>query len=53
MADGGGEDVLQQVNGHWTILTGGGGAMETPDLIQAGVPESVANQLIQQLQAQW
>jgi hypothetical protein len=53
MADGGGQEILHQSNGHWTVLTGGGGSMDTPELIQAGVPESIASQLIQQIQSQW
>lgn len=53
MADGGGQEILHQINDRWMVLAGGGGSMDTPESIQAGVPEAIAIQLIQQIQAQW
>ena len=52
-ADGGGETVLRKENGVWQPLGGGGGAMASTDVIALGVPQDIAIQLIQQLQAQW
>lgn len=52
-ADGGGETVLKRQGEAWQRLGGGGGAMESSDVIALGVPENIAVQLIQQIQAQW
>ncbi|HEY9644991.1 MAG TPA: copper uptake system-associated protein [Chroococcidiopsis sp.] len=53
LGDGGGQELLHSNNGVWVVVTGGGGAMDTSDLIQAGVPKAIAMALIQQIQAQW
>jgi hypothetical protein len=51
--EGGGEILLQQHQGRWQVVTGGGGVMNSATLISFGVPETIATQLVQQLQSQW
>ncbi len=53
LGQGGGEMLLTKREGKWQVLTGGGGAMNTSTLVEQGVPESIAIQLLQQYQKQW
>jgi hypothetical protein len=43
--EGGGQTVLQKKKGKWVILTSGGGQVDAPTLIKAGVPEGYARAL--------
>lgn len=51
--EAGGEALFQAQQGHWTLVEKSGGAYESSQLIALGVPENLAVQLVQQLQAQW
>lgn len=51
--EGGGESLFHYQPNSWQPVTSDGGAYESRDLIEEGVPENVAIQLVQQLQAQW
>jgi hypothetical protein len=53
LGEGGGEMLLLKKAGKWQVITGGGGAMNTSTLVEKGVPENVASQLVQQYQKQW
>lgn len=53
LGDGGGEMLLTRQDDAWQVVDGGGGAMDSRTLIELGVPEGTAGQLVQQLQAQW
>ncbi|WP_017301628.1 hypothetical protein [Nodosilinea nodulosa] len=53
LGDGGGEMLLTRQDNAWQVVGGGGGAMDSRTLIELGVPEVTAVQLVQQLQAQW
>ncbi len=53
LGDGGGEMLLTRQDDAWQVIDGGGGAMDSRTLIELGVPEGNAVQLVQQLQAQW
>jgi hypothetical protein len=53
LGEGGGEMLLINREGKWQVLTGGGGAMNTSTLVEQGVPEPIAIQLVQQYQKQW
>ena len=52
LGEGGGEMLLTQKAGKWQVITGGGGAMNTNTLVEKGVPENIASQLVQQYQKQ-
>jgi hypothetical protein len=47
--ESGGEAILQQSQGIWTVLENSGGVMDSPFLIQLGVPSNTAVQLTQTL----
>jgi hypothetical protein len=53
LGEGGGEMLLTKKAGKWQVITGGGGAMNTNTLVEKGVPENIASQLVQQYQKQW
>jgi hypothetical protein len=53
LGEGGGEMLLIKKAGKWQVMTGGGGAMNTSTLVEKGVPENIAIQLVQQYQKQW
>ena len=53
LGDGGGEMLLIKKENAWQSVKGGGGAMDSRNLVELGVPVNIANQLVQQLQAQW
>jgi hypothetical protein len=53
LGEGGGEMLLIKQDGKWQVLTGGGGAMNTSTLVEQGVPENIAMQLVRQYQKQW
>lgn len=50
---GGGEVLLKRQQEQWVVVQQGGGAMGASDLIDAGVPDTVASDLVEALQAQW
>jgi hypothetical protein len=51
--EAGGQTVLSLTNEKWTVLTGGGGAVDVAVLEAAGVPTDIAEQLIESDQAGW
>jgi hypothetical protein len=51
--EAGGQTVLSLTNEEWTVLTGGGGAVNVAVLETAGVPTDIAEQLIESDQAGW
>jgi hypothetical protein len=51
--EAGGQTVLSLANEQWTVLTGGGGAVDVSVLEAAGVPTDIAEQLIESDQAGW
>jgi cytoskeletal protein RodZ len=51
--EAGGQTVLSLANEKWTVLTGGGGAVDVSVLEAAGVPTTIAEQLIESDQAGW
>jgi hypothetical protein len=53
LSEGGGEMLLVKRNSQWQVVTGGGGAMAVHTLVEKGVPEAIATQLIQRYRAQW
>jgi hypothetical protein len=42
----GGESVYKRVSGKWKVLMSGGGAYVTSDLVNKGVPSSIAHKLL-------
>jgi hypothetical protein len=46
--EAGGQTVLAHSETGWTVLTSGGGAVDTATLIDVGVPAEIAEQLIEQ-----
>ncbi|MBD2057995.1 hypothetical protein H6F88_18560 [Oculatella sp. FACHB-28] len=53
LGEGGGEMLLMRRQGSWQKIAQTGGVMGSSELIEQGVPESTAIQLVQQIQAQW
>lgn len=53
LGEGGGEMLLMRRQGNWQKIAQTGGVMGSSELIEQGVPESIAIQLVQQIQAQW
>lgn len=51
--EGGGELLLHRQDNAWQSVASDGGAYGSRSLLALGVPENIAVQLIQQLQAQW
>ena len=49
----GGEVFLQRGQGEWVVVQQGGGAMDAGNLMAASVPDAVASELLEALQAQW
>ena len=53
LAEAGGEMLLMRQQGKWQKVAQTGGVMNSTWLIEQGVPEAIAVQLVQTLQAQW
>lgn len=53
LGEGGGEMLLQQQGQTWQVISSGGGSMDSSNLIELGVPQDIAVQLLQDLQSQW
>ena len=53
LAEAGGEMLLMRQQGRWQKIAQTGGVMNSTWLIEQGVPEAIAVQLVQTLQAQW
>lgn len=51
--EAGGQTVLSLVDDVWTVLAGGGGAVDSAVLEAAGVPSAIAEQLIESDRAEW
>jgi hypothetical protein len=51
--EAGGQTVLFLTNEKWTVLTGGGGAVDVAVLEATGVPTDIAEQLIESDRAGW
>ncbi len=49
----GGQQALVKRNGVWLVLGGGGGDIEAPQLVEYGIPERVATQLINDSRLHW
>lgn len=50
---GGGEALLMRQQGRWVLVERGGGAMAAEQLIDAGVPNEIAVQLVRNLESMW
>ena len=53
LAEAGGEMLLMRQQGKWQKVAQTGGVMNSTWLMEQGVPEAIAVQLVQTLQAQW
>ena len=53
LAEAGGEMLLMRQQGKWQKFAQTGGVMNSTWLMEQGVPEAIAVQLVQTLQAQW
>ncbi|MDX2241447.1 MAG: hypothetical protein NW224_12250 [Leptolyngbyaceae cyanobacterium bins.302] len=53
LGEGGGEMLLMRQQGRWQKIAQTGGVMSSSWLIEQGIPESTAIQLVQRIQAQW
>ncbi|MEN8446356.1 MAG: hypothetical protein ABG776_15250 [Cyanobacteria bacterium J06555_13] len=51
--EAGGQTVLSFTDDVWTVLAGGGGAVDSAVLKAAGVPAAIAEQLIESDRAEW
>lgn len=51
--EAGGQTALSLVNEEWTVLTSGGGSVDSPVLEAAGVPTDIAQQLVESDRANW
>jgi hypothetical protein len=50
---GGGEALLIRQQGRWVLIQRGGGSFAAEQLIDAGVPNEIASQLVKTLQSMW
>lgn len=50
---GGGEALLMRRQGRWVLVQRGGGAFAAEQLIDSGVPNEIATQLVKNLQDMW
>ena len=53
LGEAGGEMLLIRQQGQWQKLAQTGGVMSSTWMIEQGVPEAIAVQLVQNLQTQW
>ncbi|MEL6780647.1 MAG: hypothetical protein AAFO06_25775 [Cyanobacteria bacterium J06597_16] len=51
--EAGGQTVLSRTDETWTVLTGGGGAIDVAGLEAAGVPTAIAEELIERDRTAW
>ncbi|MEL6777775.1 MAG: hypothetical protein AAFO06_11005 [Cyanobacteria bacterium J06597_16] len=51
--DAGGQTALSLTDESWTVLTGGGGAIDVSSLEAVGVPSAIAEKLVEGDRTQW